>query len=315
VTAIPVRTVGELTGDRCTAVSRSQDEELLGTASRARRWLLVEQAGPWGRDAIAESDLPGEIAAHLTHLAQTLPARVLLIRRTGGVGTPGTRRVVFAGTTDPAGGGWLEGIVLDHVRDLLDLDLGGLSSGDSVGGVRLFEPIYLVCTNGKHDACCATYGLPVARALSERLPERTWECSHVGGDRFAGNLVCLPEGVFYGHLDGHTALRAVAAHEAGRVVAEHCRGRSPWSFPVQAAELFARRELGIQRLDGLRYLAAERDGARHRVRFALRGGGEAVVTVAQGRAATARPLTCGSEAAHPPTHTLLDLEVTSVDDA
>jgi hypothetical protein len=85
------------------------------------------------------------------------------------------------------------------------------------------EPLYLVCTNGRHDPCCAEYGRPVARPSTELVGERVWECSHVGGDRFAGNLVCLPDGVFYGHLDPATALRAVAAHE-GAVLLEHWRG-------------------------------------------------------------------------------------------
>ena len=47
------------------------------------------------------------------------------------------------------------------------------------------EPMLLVCTHGVHDTCCAVRGRPVAAALARRWPEATWECSHVGGDRFA----------------------------------------------------------------------------------------------------------------------------------
>jgi hypothetical protein len=302
--------------ERCTAVARASGEELLGTASRARRWLLVEQPGPWGRDALLESDLPPEVSQYL--VAASREVRVLLLRRTGGGGTPGTRRIVLAGASDPDGGGRLEQLVLDHVRDLLDLDLTRLIGTGSVGGEPVQGSVYLVCTNGRHDACCASFGLPVARAVSDRLPERTWECSHVGGDRFAGNLVCLPSGVFYGHLDPDTALEVVAAHEAGRVVLERCRGRSAWPFTVQAAELLARRELDIERLEGLRYLADRSDatdGQRSVVTFGLLGGGEVEVTLECARASTARPLTCGSAPQRPPTYTLVGLEVSSVDDA
>jgi hypothetical protein len=283
-------------------------EPLLGTASRARRWLLVEQAGPWGRDAFDESDLPSEVAAHLHHLARTLPARVLLIRRTGGESTPGTARIVLVGVSGPDGEAWLEQLVVPHVRDLLGLDLTGLSHG-SVGGEPVLEPVYLVCTNGKHDACCAEFGLPVARTLSAQLGERVWECSHVGGDRFAGNLVCLPAGVFYGHLDPDTAVTTVAAHEAGRLLVDRCRGRSALSFPAQAAELLVRRELGVQRLDAVRFLAHTSVGSDHRVRFALADGREVRATVALGSAATERVLTCGSQPRRPPTYVLTDLSV------
>jgi hypothetical protein len=295
--------------ERCTAISRGLLESPAGTASRARRWLLVEQPGPWGHDALHESDLPPSVATHLEALARSLPARVLLLRRTGGEGTPGTKRVVLAGVSRPGGGGWLEQVVIDHVEDLLELDLGGITDGTSIGGERLLDPVYLVCTNGKHDACCAEYGLPVARALDELLPERTWECSHVGGDRFAGNLVCLPDGIFYGHLDPDTAVQAVAAHQAGRLMASHCRGRSALPFAAQAAELLVRERLDVQRLDGVRYLGVRRAGDDHHVRFELVDGREVIASVRRSADPLARTMTCGTDPRRPPTHELLELRI------
>ena len=68
-------------------------------------------------------------------------------------------------------------------------------------------PILLVCTHGVHDTCCALRGRPVAAALAARWPGQVWECSHVGGDRFAPNVVVLPDGFYYGNLDPETAVR------------------------------------------------------------------------------------------------------------
>lgn len=331
--------------DRCAEVARSHGEAVGGSASRARRWLLVEQPGAWGRDAIRESGLPSEVADHLERLHRDLPARILVIRRTarsglaaqdapetvaaGGDPLPdrhrpsdgsdradrrsiGSPRTVFAGVSLPSGGGWLERFHLDDIGQLLDLDLTGLSSGRSVGGMRVDEPLYLVCTNGKHDACCATFGLPVAKAVTEQVGERAWECSHVGGDRFAGNLVCLPDGILYGHLDPATAVAAVQAHEDGRILAAHCRGRSALPFPVQAAELLAREQLGLSALDEVRYLDAGRTDDLVRVRFALRDEREIVATVRCGRDEEARVMTCGTSPQAPPTHELVELiEVTA----
>lgn len=294
----------------CAATSRSCGEEVLGTASRARRWLLMEQPGPWGVDAISESDLAPEVAAHLHRLAVRVPCRVLLLRRTGGNGTPGAGRVLYAGVSRPGGGGWLERIDLGHPEELLDLDLSALRRDRSIGGTPVREPIYLVCTNGRHDPCCAEYGLPVARALADDLGDRVWECSHVGGDRFAANLVCLPDGVFYGHLDPDTARQAVAAHEDGRMLLDKLRGRSAASFVEQAAEVLVRRAVPSDRLLGLRLADHDHEDGVHRLTFALDDGRTAVARVAVHRdGGTPRALTCATGPSHPPVFDLEDLEV------
>jgi (2Fe-2S) ferredoxin len=265
--------------------------------------VLLEQPGAWGADVLDVSDLPRQVAAHLRLLAATLPARVLLLRRPAGETSAGTGRTLYAGVSAPDGG-WLERFDLARVEDVLGLDLGPLGDGHSVGGRRVRAPLYLVCTNGKHDPCCAEYGLPVARALAAGRPSQVWECSHVGGDRFAGNLVCLPEGLFYGHLDAASALAVVDAHEQGHVLLERWRGRSSLPFAAQAAEALVRQELGIERVDGIRVTHVERDGPRHVVRLARRDGGRLVAVVTVDRTAEARPLTCAGAPAVAPTYRL-----------
>jgi hypothetical protein len=278
--------------------------------------VLVEQPGGWGADAIRDSALPPAVGDHLRTLSRSLPARVLLIRRVGGRYDEPPGRTVLVGISRVGGGGWLERIALDHIDDLLDLDLTGVSSGASVGGEPVTAPTYLVCTNGKHDVCCATYGLPVARALDGVLGDRVWECSHVGGDRFAGNLVCLPDGILYGHLDPVTAAAAVAAHEEGRVLTASCRGRSALTFVAQAAELLVRDRLELDGLDDLRYVDAHvdahgdgADGSVHRVRFAVSDGREVTAMVRRDHDPVPRVLTCGTQPTAAPVHILLDLVV------
>src|SRR5690606_1634514 len=117
-------------------------------------------------DALVRSALPAPVASHLRRLVQELPARVLLIRRTGGVVDVHGRRTVLVGHSTPLGG-WLERLELEDIDQLPMVRLDGLADGDSVGGERLDDPHYLVCTNGRHDACCAEHGLPVARALAD----------------------------------------------------------------------------------------------------------------------------------------------------
>ncbi|MFI5691737.1 sucrase ferredoxin [Kribbella sp. NPDC051586] len=102
------------------------------------------------------------------------------------------------------------------------------------------EPVYLVCTHGRHDACCAVRGRPVAAALASAHPGRTWECSHIGGDRFAANVVVLPHGLFYGHVPPTRAGELARQYDQGFVVPDLLRGSGAFIPPVQAAQHFAR---------------------------------------------------------------------------
>ncbi|WUS93748.1 sucrase ferredoxin [Kribbella sp. NBC_00709] len=119
----------------------------------------------------------------------------------------------------------------EHLLDVL--------AGKDPGRVS-HEPVYLVCTHGRHDACCAVRGRPVAAALAAAHRERTWECSHIGGDRFAANVVVLPHGLFYGHVPPTRAIELARRHDEGVVVPDLLRGSGAFIPPVQAAQHFAR---------------------------------------------------------------------------
>ena len=125
---------------------------------------------------------------------------------------------------------------------------------------------YLVCTNGARDPCCAIRGPAVAQALARVLPGQVSECSHLGGHRFAANVLVLPEGLCFGRLDARSAVALAAELEAGRLPLEHLRGRTALEPEQQAAEILVRRELGLDGLDDLRLVEATtfelRDGRR-----------------------------------------------------
>jgi (2Fe-2S) ferredoxin len=104
--------------------------------------------------------------------------------------------------------------------------------------------VILVCTHGVHDVCCALRGRPVAEALADVWPDRLWECSHVGGDRFAPNVVLLPDGFYYGDLDVETAVATVRGHLDGAVPGQYLRGMARYQPPIQAAVAMAYRRLG-----------------------------------------------------------------------
>lgn len=242
----------------CALESRTRDEDLIGTASRVRRWLLVEQPGPWGAQALLESRMDEVVAQTLRSHARRSGARVVLIRRPRWEAEAGRRAYMVHSDRRSA---WVEQVSLDDPRELTRLPLERLGDARPPG---LGEPgpaaIHLVCTNGRHDPCCADFGRPVVRALQDAGVPEVWESSHVGGDRFAANVVCLPTGTYYGRVPPDDAARILAEHDEGLLELDCYRGRSCYPPMVQAAEIFARRELGERRRDALRVVGSRRQG-------------------------------------------------------
>ena len=288
---------------RCSLAALDLGEPMTGTASTVRAFLLVEAPGAWGVDAVAGARLPSDVRTLLSGLGRH-GVRVLMIRDHRRR-TPETVRVfaAYVGADRP----WVETAELSDVRELLDLRLAGLGAGESPGMAPHGEPLFLVCTHGKHDACCAERGRPLCRAMHDVAPEETWEVSHIGGDRFAPNLLVLPHGLYYGRLDPSDAASFVDAHRAGELDLAHLRGRSSFGFRVQAAEMFLRTHTGERGLAAPELLAHERDGDVTRVELRLAGRRWAVRVAT--RRTPARQLTCraasSSEALE---HSLLGIE-------
>jgi hypothetical protein len=244
---------------RCAITSAQRGDDLAGTASTVRAFLLVECIGSWGSDALRDSRLP-EDAKRVLRSARRLGVRANLIRRHRVTSRKDGVRV-FAAYADPVRP-WMESTVLGSPAEVADLDLTAFGAGRSPGLTPVAEPVFGVCTHGRHDACCAELGRPVATALSEAQPDATWEISHIGGDRFAGNLLVLPHGLYYGRVDAPTAVALAAGHRAGELDLDHLRGRSAYPMPVQAAEIALRRQLGETRLDTVRLVDRSREEDR-----------------------------------------------------
>jgi hypothetical protein len=274
----------------CATLSRALSEPLYGTASRVRGWVLLEQPGPWGREAVTESRLDRDLSRALDRAAAAAHLRLLLIRRPGrGASQP---HACFVAHTS-RGRRWLERRRLDDPAELLELDMAAVVAGERPGfGEEVAEPLYLVCTNGRHDRCCATYGRPLALALAAGHGELIWESSHVGGDRFAGNLVCLPDGHYFGRVGPADAARVVGLHRKGSIDLAHWRGCCTDPPVVQAAEWFARRRTGLLGVGDLDLLGRERlEGGVEAVRFGRPGGATLRVLLRATRSAAPRPLT------------------------
>ncbi len=232
--------------ERCALRAQLRGDPQLGTAFPAARLLLVEQPGPWGESGLRASHF-GPLAAVVEARANAAGMRLEAIRRPGRTPRDAVRRWAIVDTRDGR-----QRVRWGQYRDpneLLDLDLADPPGYDDV------DPVYLVCTHGKHDTCCALRGRPVAAALHEVRPGRVFECSHLGGDRFAANVLVLPAGLLYGRVLPFAAPEFVAAAEAGEVIGALLRGRIGLPSLAQAALAFAHEHLAVTRNGELRVVS------------------------------------------------------------
>ena len=221
---------------------------MLGTAFPADRILLVEQPGGWGVGGLADSRFDPQVAQRLIGTLGRQGVRVLAIRRPGRRPAPAQRTWGFADCR-PGRHGIVWG-TYQTAEELLGLDPAALAEQ-----AKDTRAVYAVCAHGTRDMCCAIEGRPVANALDREHPGRTWECSHVGGDRFAANVLVLPTGQLYGRITDPLAL--AAATEAGQVLPDRLRGQVGLPPAAQAAVVHAQRELRLAAVGAVRLLQVQ----------------------------------------------------------
>lgn len=233
----------------CSALS-AVDEPLEGTAAVVQGWVCLEFVGGWGRDVLDGTALGEELASELSRRADAADVRVMFIRHPGRHETLSDGHTVLLARTHPDGS-WCERLQIDTPFDLLDIDFAVLSGPAPGLGVRVEEPVALVCAHGKRDQCCAVFGRPVAAELVPRYGENVWECSHTGGHRFAPSMILLPSGYTYGRLSEADSLAAVESALHGEVYLPGLRGRSTWTPQGQASEIAVRQYIpcGIDDVD------------------------------------------------------------------
>jgi hypothetical protein len=239
----------------CSDLSRNVCEPIFGTASAGKVWLLVEHPEPWGRKALIDNHMPDQVKESLSSTLDLIEGgRFQLIRREYSRNEFIKFFIVVAQESSP----YIRRFKLKEYKQLLDLDIRKLAqTPDQSPGDYTRSPLYLVCTDGVHDKCCAKYGLQTYKFMRERFGCNVWQSSHVGGDRFAANLVCFPHGLFFGRVSEAEAERAADEYRCGRIFLANYRGRGCYSRNAQVGEFFVRRQSSDLRLDSLRFIGEE----------------------------------------------------------
>jgi len=244
-------------GEFCRDISLAHNEVLSGTAGPKQLRILIQDHSPWSRQGFDNCDLPEAIKQYLKALFGTAKPSIMLVRNND------QRKLrdksIFIVHSD------IDAPAIYHYHWQTPADLKCLPLADAMA--RKIPPnyaqaLYLACTNGKRDKCCAKYGMPLYKQLKLKLGDKVWRSTHIGGDRFAANMLCLPHGLVYGRLTEHSANKAVQYYEQGKLSLEGLRGRSSYSKPEQFAESYVRNKYGVQGLNAL-VLKASHTTAEH----------------------------------------------------
>ena len=218
--------------------------------------MLVEHPAAWGPKAFPDERLPASIQRALRQKVRSYPnGRPLLIRQQH----PQRSRPELQGF-----------LVHSREQNPQTFRLRGNSYEELLRcePEPWTQPLYLVCTHGTHDKCCAKFGFATYCATRELASESVWECSHVGGDRFAGNVICLPHGIYYGNVFAEDTPDIVEAYGRKQLSLKHYRGRSCYPRLAQVGEYFIRSEAGIPGIEDLELLeASELESGFAQVRF------------------------------------------------
>ena len=165
---------------------------LAGTAPTATSWLILLHQGAWGDRPVDTLVLP-----ELHMWAQEHDCKILLARTPQRAPTYPKATYWFSDGGSQLRQGTLTANGLPVLED-----------------THVCEQMLLICTNGKRDQCCATFGRNLISECADSLsPEqftRILECSHLGGHRFAPTGMMLPQNLALGRLDPSAVLRLLA---------------------------------------------------------------------------------------------------------
>ena len=277
---------------RYSALAEQLDEPMIGTVEHGERWLLLEDRSAWGSHAVRDVFGPDQTAR-----AKALRLQVVLVRRReGDPAQDAVRRAMLVDTVTGE-------MATRTVASADELDVDDLARMRVAAfGDRLDEPLFLVCTNGKRDACCALRGRALMNALQSEGSASVWECTHLGGHRFAANLVCLPDGIVYGRVTASDGPRLASEYAHGRLDPRFLRGRSTWPGPAQVAEQTLRQRLSLDGTRAVSLVEADVTDERAIVTLATADGDAHRLELSASSGEPARPISCRADELERPIH-------------
>ena len=251
----------------CTVQTLEENQPIIGTASsNTSVWFLLEVPQPWAAKALAENHLPEDINALLAEWVETTPhSRLVFIKKDN---RPVDSPILYIAISADSDQRLYQFNLQADYSDLSLINPADLISQQSQAGLLVDpDPLYLVCTNGKRDNCCSKFGLPVIQAFIDDGESHVWQCTHLGGHKFAAVVGVYPAGLYYQLFDTATIAPFRQAINAKQVPLNGLRGRTAYPGAAQAAEYFLRQQSGNLDLDAYTLQSAENQDDHWQVTF------------------------------------------------
>jgi hypothetical protein len=280
--------------DACRDQCRLEGEPLAGSAGAAAALVAIEWPKPlWHDDDVLLSEgLPASLRGAAERMRERLGK--LAVRAFQRRPRPRTDRVeVIAWRPRERRALVGRDVPVADALDFADRALAGDAPAEPL------PPLLLVCTDGRHDRCCAEHGRAMFDAIEREVARQgaaleLAESSHLGGHRFAATCLALPGGAMHGRLRPDDAPALVAALARGAPLVPRYRGRFGLSEPDQVAEAFAYARFPR----ALEVRVAAGDGAARRASVKTAGAGhELVVQLAEREFLS--PTSCSDDAEEP----------------
>jgi len=223
----------------CSAISKANGEEPIGTAAASDYWLIVELPQPWSEIPWLESPQLKPLVSSIKELIlkDGVKLKPIAIAPDPEYSRPGYTRILYyyrpgelfaeyekeEYLVPDALIGELVTELLKNLQGLVSQKPGffekpgfltpkkpGFLTGSSFEQYRQETSRVremLVCTHANVDVACGRFGYPIYKKLRSQSAAssngklRVWRSSHFGGHRFAPTLIELPEGRYWGHLE------------------------------------------------------------------------------------------------------------------
>jgi hypothetical protein len=192
----------------CADYSRQAGEDLIGSATNAQTYILIECPPPWTAEALNSKWVPNNLRLLVEDVKRTKSSiKFLLIANNLSHKSNRSTLLIYQRKEGINHGYHKQEFQAENLEQLVIVLRKWLFLGIPISETQTTTRDILVCTHGSHDQCCARYGNPFffhATATVSNLNldnVRIWKSSHLGGHRFAPTAIDFPEGRYYGALD------------------------------------------------------------------------------------------------------------------
>ena len=233
----------------CSEISLDSKEQLFGTTPKVNYWILIEYNSEWEENVLKSINISQAVKSKISELLQSREyTRLQWIKRVNN--NDDLITLYFAESTELNKNLYKRQIAA--YEDILRLNFKNIHTDN----YRSETPLLLICTHNSYDSCCGKQGFSLYKDVCDDNYFDVWQTSHLGGHRFAPNVLLLPEGLYYGRVDSSKYETIKNDFINNQLSIEILRGRSFHDKYIQAADHYLRISIGNSDFDSLNYISS-----------------------------------------------------------